>query len=54
MNFLAQSAAILTVTAGIARGTATLFPSYMLHRVTPVTEGIRHSLTVWAHGPAFR
>jgi PKHD-type hydroxylase len=42
------------VTAGTGRGTATLFPSYMLHRVTPVTGGIRHSLTVWAHGPAFR
>lgn len=36
------------------QGTATLFPSYLLHRVTPVTEGERHSLTIWAHGPAFR
>ncbi|WP_373356068.1 2OG-Fe(II) oxygenase [Pseudoroseicyclus sp. CXY001] len=42
------------VTAPRARGTATLFPSYLLHRVTPVTEGERLSLTVWAHGPAFR
>ncbi len=37
-----------------ARGTATVFPSYLLHRVTPVTRGARHSLTIWAHGPAFR
>jgi PKHD-type hydroxylase len=36
------------------RGTATVFPSYLLHRVTPVETGERHSLTVWAHGPAFR
>jgi PKHD-type hydroxylase len=36
------------------RGTATLFPSYLLHRVTPVTAGERHSLTIWAHGPGFR
>lgn len=36
------------------RGTATLFPSFILHRVTPVTQGARLSLTVWAHGPAFR
>ncbi|MDO6585675.1 2OG-Fe(II) oxygenase [Salipiger sp. 1_MG-2023] len=36
------------------RGTATLFPSYMLHRVTPVDSGERHSLTIWAHGPSFR
>lgn len=36
------------------RGTATIFPSFMLHRVTPVTAGTRWSLTLWAHGPAFR
>ena len=41
-------------TAQRQRGTATLFPSFLLHRVTPVTEGARHSLTIWAHGPAFR
>lgn len=35
-------------------GTATIFPSFVLHRVTPVTEGTRWSLTLWAHGPAFR
>ncbi|SDC45683.1 2OG-Fe(II) oxygenase [Ruegeria marina] len=42
------------VTAAAGRGSATLFPSYLLHRVTPVTEGERHSLTIWAHGPRFR
>ncbi|MBI1415790.1 MAG: 2OG-Fe(II) oxygenase [Limimaricola sp.] len=42
------------VTANAARGTATLFPAFLLHRVTPVTAGERFSLTVWAHGPAFR
>lgn len=36
------------------RGTAILFPSFMLHRVTPVTSGTRWSLTLWSHGPAFR
>ena len=36
------------------RGTAILFPSFVLHRVTPVTTGLRWSLTLWAHGPAFR
>lgn len=44
----------VVVTASAARGTATLFPSYLLHRVTPVTAGERFSLTIWAHGPAFR
>lgn len=42
------------VSAPLERGTATLFPSYLLHRVTPVTRGARHSLTIWAHGPQFR
>jgi len=36
------------------RGTATIFPSFVLHRVTPVTAGTRWSLTLWSHGPAFR
>ncbi|QEW18908.1 PKHD-type hydroxylase [Marinibacterium anthonyi] len=42
------------IVASRARGSATLFPSFLLHRVTPVTAGERHSLTIWAHGPAFR
>lgn len=41
-------------TGDTSRGTATIFPSFVLHRVTPVTRGTRHSLTLWAHGPAFR
>lgn len=40
--------------ASHARGDATIFPSFLLHRVTPVIEGLRQSLTIWAHGPAFR
>jgi PKHD-type hydroxylase len=42
------------VAANTDQGCATLFPSMLLHRVTPVTQGERHSLTIWAHGPAFR
>ncbi|MGZ9811047.1 2OG-Fe(II) oxygenase [Pseudoroseicyclus sp. H15] len=42
------------VEAKRGRGDATLFPAYLLHRVTPVSAGERLSLTVWAHGPAFR
>lgn len=36
------------------RGSITFFPSFMLHRVTPVTKGERFSMTQWAHGPVFR
>jgi PKHD-type hydroxylase len=43
-----------TVIADMSQGSATLFPSFVLHRVTPVTEGERKSLTIWCHGPAFR
>jgi PKHD-type hydroxylase len=34
-------------------GTAIAFPAYALHRVAPVTRGVRHSLTAWLHGPDF-
>lgn len=35
------------------RGKAWFFPSYMMHRVTPVTKGIRRSLVMWVGGPSF-
>ena len=41
-------------TAPRQRGMAMVFPSFVLHRVTPVTAGERLSLTLWSHGPAFR
>jgi PKHD-type hydroxylase len=37
-------------TATRARGTAIFFPSYALHRVTPVTRGTRFSLVGWYLG----
>jgi PKHD-type hydroxylase len=36
------------------QGTVIAFPSYSLHRVTPVTNGIRHSLVGWITGPQFK
>ncbi len=35
-------------------GLVAAFPGYVLHRVTPVTKGIRRTLVVWISGPAFR
>ena len=32
------------------QGALLVFPSYTLHRVTPVTRGVRHSLVAWATG----
>ncbi|HYC36980.1 MAG TPA: 2OG-Fe(II) oxygenase [Usitatibacter sp.] len=37
-----------------ARGSVIVFPSYLCHRVSPVTRGARAALICWAHGPAFR
>jgi PKHD-type hydroxylase len=36
------------------QGAVLLFPSYLLHRVTPVTRGIRRSLVLWVGGSPFR
>lgn len=35
------------------RGTVTVFPSYVLHRVAPVTRGARRTLVGWFVGPRF-
>ncbi len=35
------------------RGQLVVFPSWILHRVTPVTKGVRRSLVAWASGPSF-
>lgn len=36
------------------RGLISVFPSYQLHQVTPVTQGSRQSLVAWISGPAFK
>lgn len=36
------------------RGGVIAFPSWLMHRVTPVTKGVRRALVVWCHGPRFR
>jgi PKHD-type hydroxylase len=35
-------------------GTILCFPSELLHKVTPVTEGVRYSMASWAIGPLMR
>jgi len=34
-------------------GSLIIFPSFLTHKVSPVTEGIRKSLVIWKVGPAF-
>lgn len=35
-------------------GDLIIFPSFLKHRVTPLTSGVRHSLVTWYQGPRFR
>ena len=42
------------ITVKKEKGFAVVFPSYTLHRVTPVTKGIRKTLVIWVTGPTFR
>lgn len=32
------------------QGSVHLFPSYMPHKVTPITRGVRYALVIWIHG----
>ena len=44
-----------TITQGSkAKGAITVFPSYLLHRVSPVTRGTRKTLVLWVGGNQFR
>jgi PKHD-type hydroxylase len=36
-----------------ARGSVVIFPSFVLHRVTPVTKGVRRSMVGWIVGTPF-
>jgi PKHD-type hydroxylase len=36
------------------KGTAILFPSFLMHRITPITRGIRKSLVLWVGGDSYK
>jgi PKHD-type hydroxylase len=38
----------------LEQGSIIVFPSIMVHRVTPVTSGERYSAVTWMHGPNFK
>lgn len=42
------------VKAPRVKGTIIIFPSFILHRVTPITKGTRKSIVGWVSGPPFR
>lgn len=37
-----------------SKGSVIIFPSYVVHEVTPVTRGLRKSLVSWISGPRFK
>jgi len=43
-----------TFVADRGRGTLIAFPSFVLHRVSPIESGTRKSLVIWVSGPSFR
>ncbi len=36
------------------KGTVCVFPSYEVHKVSPVTKGVRYSLVLWSIGKPFK
>ncbi|MDB2656544.1 2OG-Fe(II) oxygenase [Crocinitomicaceae bacterium] len=43
-----------TVKAPRKKGTIVVFPSFIMHRVTPITKGTRQSIVGWVSGPPYR
>jgi PKHD-type hydroxylase len=48
--FTASNSVVLEKKRGIIHA----FPSYVMHRVTPVTRGVRKTLVIWISGPKFK
>ena len=53
-NLLFRGNAQIPVEEIRPRGTVVVFPSFLEHCVTPVTQGRRLSLVAWIEGPNFR
>lgn len=39
---------------GLGKGSVVTFPSFLAHRVAPVTKGTRYSMVAWAEGSPWR
>ena len=44
---------IISIKEARKKGTVVVFPSFVWHRVTPVTSGTRYSLVNWHQGRPF-
>lgn len=54
LQFLDDDAGIVAPEAFAPQGSVAVFASLLKHRVTPVKQGERRSLTAWFKGPPFR
>ena len=52
--FQGEKTKIESVKDFLPKGSIIVFPSYVLHQVKPVTDGLRYSLVVWTLGHPFR
>jgi PKHD-type hydroxylase len=43
-----------TITPLNNAGTLLVFPSFLYHRVTPITHGTRKTMNIWFEGPGFK
>lgn len=43
-----------TITPLNTTGTLLIFPSFLYHRVTPITLGTRKTMNIWFEGPGFK
>jgi PKHD-type hydroxylase len=50
---IAQGGEDTAETVQLTKGQMVIFPSFITHRVTPVTKGTRKSLVIWVRGPKF-
>jgi PKHD-type hydroxylase len=37
----------------LPQGATVIFPSYLMHKVKPLTRGNRSTMVSWVHGPSF-
>ena len=42
------------MTVPLHKGRLVAFPSFLIHKVTPVLRGVRKSLVIWVEGPKFK
>jgi PKHD-type hydroxylase len=53
-NLRDESNHLVTVKEILPKGTIVVFPSFLWHRVQPVTKGTRYSLVMWNLGESFK